>query len=389
MTPQFSELSANVVSFCRQLRDRGLSVGPAEEAGVLQALSLIRIEDPEEFRLALRTILPGSRKELALFDDLYPMFWGGATQSKSKIEIESAVELLGKKPEKRKPSLFSWNTESEPEGEETAPGYSPAEILKRKDFEKYDERDVEEAIKIMKRIARVLARRLSRRYRSTRERFRLDFRRTMRLSLRNAGEVLDLAYRRRAPRQVKIVLLCDVSGSMEKYSRFLITFLYALQHAYGRIETFVFSTSLHRVTESMRADSLPEALRGISDSVRDWSGGTRIGECFQSFLEQYGRILSSQDTVVLILSDGWDIGEPVLLEDCVRRIRQKSDSVVWMNPLLGSPGYEPSCQGMQAALPHVDLFLPAHNLESLQDLASQLTSVNQRKRSIPAVEVRQ
>ena len=386
MIPNSTELSANVVGFCRMLRDHGFPLGPAEEAGALRALSLIRIGDPDEFRLALRTVIPGCRKELSLFDDLYPLYWGGTAnrkQSKTGIESESSgADLPGTNRTHRRPSLLAWNSEPEEEGQEALPGYSPMEVLKKKDFGSYTASDVEEAVKIIRRIARILSRRLSRRYRASSKRIRVDFRKTLRSSLRNAGEVIELIYRQRSPRKTRIVLLCDVSGSMESYSRFLVTFLYALQQAHSRIETFVFSTALHRVTDSMKADSLREALRGVSDSVRDWSGGTRIGECLQEFLHEYNRFLD-QDTLVMILSDGWDVGEPGSLEDAMTAIHARADRVIWLNPLLGSPGYEPSCQGMQSAMPHIDLFLPAHNLDSLRDLADHLVSTRRRKGASP------
>ena len=201
----------------------------------------------------------------------------------------------------------------------------------------------------------------------------------MRWSLRSAGETVTLAFRKRSLQRVKIVLLCDVSGSMESYSRFLIAFIYVLQRVYGRIETFVFSTSLHRITNILKEKDFGKALAEISDSVPDWSGGTRIGQSLQTFLEDYAGTFLNKDTVVLILSDGWDIGEVDVMEKSMMHMHQRANRVLWLNPLLGSPDYEPTCLGMQAALPHVDVFLPAHNLESLRNLYSHLASERRRK----------
>jgi len=383
--PVHLELSANVVAFCRLLRGQGFPIGPAEEADALRGLGMIQVADREEFYFTLRTILTGSRREQEIFDNAFACYWDGKMQramSKGEQEIESLKnELPLRIQENRKGgrTLLPWGTEPLAEAEEALPGYSPLEVLKRKDFRNFTEQDVVEAIRIIREIARLLGMRLSRRSLLSRTHQQFDFRRTMRRSLRNGGEVIDLAFRRRALRPVKIVLLCDVSGSMESYSRFLITFLYALQHVYGRIETFAFSTSLHRITRLLKGENLSKALKEVSASVPDWSGGTRIGKCLQTFLEEHGHTLLNKDTAVLILSDGWDIGEVDLLEECMRQIHRKANGVIWLNPLLGARDYEPSCQGMQAALPHIDLFLPAHNLESFRDLSHRLSSNPKRK----------
>jgi uncharacterized protein with von Willebrand factor type A (vWA) domain len=170
--------------------------------------------------------------------------------------------------------------------------------------------------------------------------------------------------------KTKLVVLCDVSGSMDLYSRLLVQFLYALQNQLGRMETFVFSTRLHRITEGLRGHSYEVALSRLGD-VRDWSGGTKIGESLRAFYQDWRRLLD-RDTVVLVLSDGWDTGDPAVLADALVAIRRRSGKIIWLNPLLGSPDYQPLTQGMVAALPHVDAFLPAHNLESLRDLARHL-----------------
>src|SRR5262245_13708169 len=273
-----SELSANVVAFSRMLRFNGLPVGPVEEADALRALDQIEIGDPEEFRLALRTILTRSFKEQEFFDRMYPLYWSGLIEPASQEEEE--VELLRKKkaPEKHKkvhPSVLNWAPLNEAEEEEPFPGNSPQEVLTKKDFSRFKEEDFNEAIRIVRKMARLLSIRLSRRYRKSPHHKEIDFRKTMRLSLRNAGEMLEIAYRERSLRQMKLVLLCDVSGSMEKYSRFLIAFIYSLQQFYGPVETFAFSTSLHRLTGILKRQNIQEILSLISETVPDWSGGTK------------------------------------------------------------------------------------------------------------------
>jgi uncharacterized protein with von Willebrand factor type A (vWA) domain len=384
MIPILSELSANVVAFCRMLRQNGLPIGPAEEADALQALSLIRIGDPEEFRLALRTILASSRKEQDFFDRVYAAYWDGKMEptlfhGQEEIELMKELSLRNLKQNRLNQTILNWVPVEESKEEEAAPGYSPLEVLTQKDFTNFSDEDFAEAIQILDKIAKLLSTRLSRRYRRSAKHQWIDFRKTIRLSLRSGGEVINLSFRERSLRWMKLVVLCDVSGSMDSYSRFLITFLYALQQNYGHIETFAFSTSLHRLTNILKRQSIAEALKEISKCVPDWSGGTKIGNCLQAFLEDYAGTILNKDTIVLILSDGWDIGETELMEQSMKQIHQRANRVIWLNPLLGSPDYEPNCLGMQAALPYIDDFLAAHNLESLRNLCNHLASVRKRK----------
>jgi uncharacterized protein with von Willebrand factor type A (vWA) domain len=218
-------------------------------------------------------------------------------------------------------------------------------------------------------IARRLARRISRRRRPSARRGRLDLRRTLRANV-TRGDLIDLRYRRRKRRKVRLVLLCDVSGSMDLYSRFLLQFLFALQSVFARVETFTFSVHLTRVTEYLRGRSYREVLRRLT-AVRDWSGGTRIGESLAEFNRQWGRLVDRQ-TIVIILSDGWDTGDPELLAGELLRIKRRAGRVIWLNPLLGNPSYEPLTRGMAAALPLVDHFAAAHNLAALRALAGSL-----------------
>jgi hypothetical protein len=200
----------------------------------------------------------------------------------------------------------------------------------------------------------------------------VDLRRSIRQSLRRGGEIIDLLRRERKIQKTRVVLLCDVSGSMDLYSRFLIQFVYALQHAVSRVETFVFSTGLSRITGSLEADDLRAALDEVARRVPDWSGGTKIGRSFRRFLDEHAAAALDRRTVVIIISDGWDTGDAELLEDAMAEMRRRAGRVIWLNPLLASPGYEPICQGMRIALPYVDIFAPAHNLESLRRLERYL-----------------
>jgi uncharacterized protein with von Willebrand factor type A (vWA) domain len=373
------ELTANVVAFCRRLREEGIIVGLTEEVDVLRALDLIQIGNFNEFRLALRTILAHSRKEQEHFDRIFDAYWY------RKISSDSTHLAMRKKPTFQKPKqsllnplLRNWN-----EGLEKQDGafstYSPVEILKRKDFANFKEDDFKQTIETISKLKKVLNTQRGLRYQKSLRHQLIDFRRTLRLSLRNAGEVLDLAYKERSKRPLKLLLLCDVSGSMENHSKFLISFMYSLQFVYNSIETFVFSTSLTRLTGIMKRKNLNQVLQEISDSVPDWSGGTRIGESFQKLIEIHADRIN-KNTVVMILSDGWDIGDIDLLEHCMKTIHRKSKRVIWLNPLLSEPEYEPASAGMQCALPYIDDFLPIYDLESLRNLCNYLGSANFSRR---------
>jgi uncharacterized protein with von Willebrand factor type A (vWA) domain len=375
------DLSANVVAFCRLLRSEGLPIGLGEETDTMLALGSIHIEDPEEFRLTLRTILARNRKEQDRFDHLFESYWRGTMQSDSThLGLRKKISFQNSKQSLLNPALKNWN-EGVQKQEEGLSGYSPLELLKRKDFNGIKDENLKETIETVNTLKKVLSTPRSLRYRKSLRHHLIDFRKTMRLSLRNAGEVIEVAYKERAPRPMNLVLLCDVSGSMENYSKFLISIIFSLQSVYNRIETFVFSTALTRLTAIIKRKTLKQVQQEISDSVPDWSGGTRIGECFQDLLESHSDKIT-RNTVVLILSDGWDVGDVDLLEQSMKTIYNKAKRVIWLNPLLGSSEYEPSCSGMQRALPYIDDFLPAYNLKSLRDLCTHLANTNLARRKM-------
>ncbi|HSF03321.1 MAG TPA: VWA domain-containing protein, partial [Solirubrobacterales bacterium] len=283
---------------------------------------------------------------------------------------ETVVEAHFPKAKDAALDFAEWTDFAEGEGEPVGlPGVSDLETTLGKDFSVFSAAELEDVERLARELARRLATRKSRRLKPSPRRGRVDLRRTMRLSL-TRGEPIELARRARKILKTNLVVLCDVSGSMDLYSRLLLQFLYALQNQLGRMETFVFSTRLHRITDELRARAYGAALAQL-EGVKDWSGGTKIGECLQAFVRDWRRLLE-RDTVTIILSDGWDTGDPAVLSDAMRAIHRKSGKVIWLNPLLGSPDYQPLTQGMMAALPHVDAFLPAHNLESLRALARHL-----------------
>ncbi len=373
-------LSSNLVGFCRHLRNQGLVSGIGEQMDALRALESIPLREQEPFRMALRTSLAKSTQEQEIFDEHFRKFWyvwesSGEfyRQPPGEEEQRSKIHIIDERPKPTFLSIHDWmNQDSESEEVRDSAGYSPFEVDTERDFSQFGSEELNEVIALINEIGKRLATRFSRRMRHSKRHGPMDLRRTMRLSLRRGGELIDLMHHRRRRQRLKLVLLCDVSKSMDLYSRFLIQFIYAFQTVYRRIETFVFSTSLHRITDQLKQQSMDEAVARISESVPDWSGGTKIGASLKQFVEEYSLKVVDPATVVLVISDGWDTGEVEMLSESMSHLKRSARSLIWLNPLKGSPDYEPTTRGMQAALPHLDLFASAHNLNSLRDLMGEL-----------------
>lgn len=352
------DLAHNVVDFTRLLRANDFPVSPTEAHDVLRAVGCIDIGDRADFYLALRSVLLWSPDRRELFDQLFERFWGGWAEDLTR---ESSVP----------------SPEHEDDGQlEASAGqgeYSPMEVLLQQDFADFKPEDLAAVARACVEIARKIALRKSRRFRATTRGSRIDPRRSLRRNLKHGGTVIELAKLERRIRKPKIVLICDVSRSMEQYSVFLLQFIHSMQNVIGRVESFVFSTSLHRVSPYFKHADIMEAVDDIARDVPDWSGGTRIGESLRVFNESYGRSVVDRRTVVIVLSDGLDTGQTELLEEEMERLHARAAKLIWLNPLLGRERYQPLARGMAAALPHVDVFAPAHNLASLQQLAGMLT----------------
>jgi uncharacterized protein with von Willebrand factor type A (vWA) domain len=372
-----TSLSANVVAFCRFLRQKGFTIGPQEEADALLALNVLApFERAERLQLCLKTTLARTYPQLHTFDELYQQYWRELEKAVNSKTKEGPEKSKGKgKKGQQQPALQSiknWLQGNTAEEETEMATYSTHETLGRKDFSLLAEEELQEVAQLIHRIARSLALRESRRRKRTRRAVQLDLKRTLRQNMRRGGELLELAYYKPARHRQKIVLMCDVSKSMDLYSRFLLQFVFTFQQASRRIEAFAFSTQLYRVTGALRQRDFKMALSELAAQVPGWSGGTKIGECLQAFnLDHAGRLLSKQ-TVVIVLSDGWDTGDAELLGQQMQQIKRRAGKVIWLNPLAGSSAYRPETKGMQAAWPHIDVFAPGHNVESLRKLYAML-----------------
>jgi uncharacterized protein with von Willebrand factor type A (vWA) domain len=375
------DLTTAVLRFGQMLRAAGLPLTIGELMDGVRALEQVDLLDRQDVYLALRTTLVARREEFPAFDRCFDVFWrfqaeegqgldGLMSPTEAAIPEEHAGNTGAEAQKKVSVALEGWEEEGDDDGEPLeVPGVSDKEILMDQDFSAFPVEDLDEVARLTILIAKRLARRISRRKRPTRRGGIIDMRRSMRANLMK-GEIIELRRRERRRRKVRLVLLCDVSGSMDLYSRFLLQFLYALQNVFGRVETFTFSTRLTRVTEHLKGASYRQALAKLTE-VRDFSGGTRIGESLQEFNARWGHLVD-RHTIVLVLSDGWDTGEPEILANEMLTLKRKAGRLIWLNPLLGNPSYEPLTRGMAAALPLVDHFAAAHNLASLRDLAGHL-----------------
>lgn len=378
-------LLANVVDFGLQLRGRGLLVTPSEAIDSLRALRTVDIADQQEFYLTLRTVMTSRLEDIPVFDELFFSFWPAILEEQpwdegsDQMQLPSSSNQAEGEEGEGGEEQISQDLQAAEEGEagdeeEEVAGYSAEEALTSKDFSMFQAEELEEMIRVTLKMARRMATKLSRRMERTRHGHVIDRRRTIRNNLKYGGDVLELAYKKRKIKKTKLVLLCDVSGSMDIYSRFLLQFIYALQSNFVRTESFVFSTQLSRVTEYFREQDIYDALDTISKEVLDWSGGTRIGQSLATFNQDWASSVLDQRTVVIILSDGWDTGDAEVLETQMAELRRRAARVIWLNPLMSNPGYQPLCRGMRTALPYIEVFAPAHNLTSLMELEDYLVA---------------
>ncbi|MGB5822282.1 MAG: VWA domain-containing protein [Saonia sp.] len=366
-----TSLSANVVLLSRFLRKKGFALSATEEADALYAISLLPIHNEDYFREALRAVLSKNELQRSNFNAYYREFKEQLAKSvDSKIKNRPTTNNDQKSParqqQERFESLKNWLNLSPSDEEKGVASYSNIEVLTKKDFHDLSEEEMRLMMRLLQKMARRLAHQKSRLKKVAKKRRNLDLRHTVRTNMRKGGDIQRLVFTEKKERKLKLVLLCDVSRSMELYSRFFIHLIYAFQNAYDKIETFVFSTALYRVSEILDQQEFDKAFATISDRVPHWSGGTTIGSCLNHFTQEYGYRMLDKKTIVILLSDGWDTGNPEQMKDAMKTIYKKSKQVIWLNPLAGSANFSPEAIGMKTALPYIDVLASAHNLESLR-----------------------
>ncbi len=375
--PAQADLVTRLAGFAGALRRGGVPVALGDEIDAAASLGHIDIGDREEVRLGLRSALRVEHRAWPLFDRLFDSHWrlGGPGRERrgspagrtrrAPRRWPAEVNTLDELRRTRGPERSVEPADGAGPGG-GRPGYSPRALLRRKSFEACSEDELREMERLLARLARRFATRRSRRLVPARRGPVVDLRRSFRGALAREGELIDLARRERAVELPRLIALCDTSGSMNPYSRFLLTFVLSLGKVARRTETFSFNTSLTRLTPWITAGNVQATLARFARQVDDWSGGTRIGECLREFADDYLRQTVSGDTSVMILSDGLDRGDTAALERALLAIRRRARRVIWLNPLMGDPRYRPEARGMKAALPHIDRLVPAHNIESLE-----------------------
>jgi uncharacterized protein with von Willebrand factor type A (vWA) domain len=359
----------NSLHFARQLKEKGLPVTLGRTLDALRGLMLIRLEDKQEAHSLFSTHYVSRPEELAVFDAVFEEFWCSkgrpeGSDAKRHVQQEGCPPLT--LPGEMEPSA----DQAKDERQEIA--YSSRDIMCKKDFAAMIEGESRDVSQLIMALAQDLGMRLGRRWRAGAKGKRVDLRGSIRASLRHGGELLALHKKRRQPRKTRFVVLCDVSGSMDSYSRFLLQFMYGFQRHVPRVETFVFSTRLTRITPLLRMRKIDAAYALIAEQVSHWSGGTRIGSSISEYNRRYGRRYSGPNTVFILLSDGWDQGETELLEREMQALKRRIKRLMWLNPLLGMPDYRPIDRGMRTALPYVEDFMDCHNLDQLETFGRQL-----------------
>lgn len=366
-------LEAKMVGFCRLLRQQGFRVGLAESQDAQRVARDFLCTDFPAFQAGLRTLLCNGRDELATFDRLFEGWWCPADGA-SRIELTERTARVKRERQTGGVELTLGLADAPDTAEPgTATlGATRLETLRRTDFSQVSAADQQRLERLARRLWRRMALNLTRRLKNGALADTLHFRRTFRRNLARGGEPVELVLAGRRRRKPRLVVLLDVSGSMELYSFVFLRLLHALQGSFRHVHSFVFSTRLEEITAPLRARELPQALAAVGRRKLAWHGGTRIGDCLDELLECHGPRVFRQDTVLVVLSDGLDVGEPERLARALDRIRLRTRAVVWLNPLLGQEGYEPLARGMAAALPRLDVFAPAHSLESLLQLERHL-----------------
>jgi uncharacterized protein with von Willebrand factor type A (vWA) domain len=382
--PTSSAFLPNLVVFVRLLRRAGLPVHTGRLLDAASALTLVGIRRRGDVHHALRTLLVHRHEDLALFDRAFDVFWRargrrwGRSDVGSLSEQRAGVTLRFVMPglDDEKVAGPTPTASGEPPGVPRRT-WSAREALRQKNFARYTTEEIVAAARVLDRLRWHPGLRRTRRW-VARRGADVDLRRLLRERARAGGDLAVLPRRTRRQRPRSIVVVADVSGSMERYTRMLLQFVHALQQR-RRVEAFLFATRLTRVTHQLRTDRVDAAVRAISRAVDDWGGGTRIGEALRQLNVHWARRVLTRGPVVLIVSDGWDRGDPVLLARELARVRRSCHRLIWLNPLLGTDGYEPLTRGMAAARPYLDDFLPVHNLASLEALAAHLEKLPARR----------
>ena len=380
-----SHLFNNLLHFGQVLHTLGLDVHAGRMSDVAAALAHIDIGKKQDFYFTLRSLLIHRHQDIAIFDQAFLTFWRAPSgrASPSSFPNKPINKPIRNSGSDRLIPFFPGQEKginrSDPEFPTGDLSYSSREVSRTKDFALFTEGEMEQARAMLASFKWDFGERRTRRWVAGSGKA-VDLRLLLRRNIKYAGEPLEIPGRQRKLKRRPLVVLCDISGSMERYSRMLLHFIHSMAGGMDRVEAFLFATRLTRITRDLSRRRVNEALSKITARVSDWSGGTRIGEALRTFNMQWCRRVLTHGPVVMLISDGWDRGDPELLRREISRLQRTSYRLIWLNPLLGAPDYQPLTRGMQAALPFVDDFLSVHNLDSLTALGNHLNALPPSRR---------
>ncbi|GCE46677.1 hypothetical protein EI42_00195 [Thermosporothrix hazakensis] len=396
-----------LTEFGRLLWESGISVGPQQLLDLAETLNEIDITSKEDFYYTLKCSLLNKHELEPVFEQMYHYFWfvrdnprrkkekpGSQVRKQEQAfrlppserkrlaehmnasEARRDMQRASQPTQKQRSELSEAKAKDDNLGDPQAYAYSAIERLRQKDFEHYTWEEIQEAKRLMADMRWNLGMRRTRRKAPARRGSYLDMRRLVRHNLKYGAEMVELTRREIKYKPRPLVIICDISGSMSLYSRLLLHFIHTISNGLQNVEAFVFGTRLTRITHQLKRRDVDEAVRDVSKSVQDWSGGTRIGDALHIFNQRWARRVLGRGAVVLIISDGWDRGQSEVLQVEMDRLQHSCHRLIWLNPLLGAPDYRPLTMGMKTALNFIDDFLPAHNLDSLISLGNILSTID-------------
>lgn len=379
------ELLHNLLLFGRVCRALGMDVTPGRMMDVARALEHVNLGKRWDVFYAMQSLMVTQRKDLPLFEEAFKQFWKQPAEGLTTLNLFSLGEARNKKTQFLPPAGSEPDDDTDPNNPRAEPNLiaivptvSQTEILRHKDFAEMTGEELQAAKRLIEDMPRALSFRRSRRYRPGRGSI-VDMRRSFRRSMRLAGEMVTLPTRSKKVKPRPLILICDISGSMERYTRILLHFMHSLANHMYQVESFLFSTHLTRITHYIRQYSVDIALRDVGTAVENWGAGTKTGESLHEFNYRWARRVLGRGAVVLMITDGWDRGDPEQLKKEMQHVQRQCFRFMWLNPLLGSETYEPLTRGAQAMLPYVDEFLPVHNLASLEHLMRVMQNLNGRR----------
>jgi len=373
----------NLFEFTRLLRDAGISISLGQKMDFVRSLEMIDIGSRSQVYHAARSLLVTRREEIPIFDQVFNAFWTAPDAANDRGRPGQKTPRAPRHDTKRKKLSIAtiMAQRSRPEDPEVeiadrAGSFSAIESLKQKDFSNMTEEELERIRRLILSMRWRISERQTRRLVPDKSGGKINMRRVLREAAKHGGTPIHLAWQDRKIKPRPLIVIADISGSMERYSRLLLQFAYCMAQSFSTLESFVFATRLTHITPYLRIKNIDSAIDQAGKSVVDWSSGTRIGESLQSFNREWSRRVLRRGAVVMIISDGWERGDCSVLAQEMRYLHHRCHRLIWLNPLMGDMAYQPMVEGMQAALPHIDDFLPIHNLDSLERLSRHLANLH-------------